>query len=476
MVFSASIRGAMITRCITAGISTVASFLLVVFICWSPTGLQSPYSRIIFGLSLADVLQSLGVLVAPFAAPDAPINIFGMGNEQSCEAIGFFTILGSLAVPWYTLHLTYYFLKRVKYKVTPKDFAKKEEKWLHILIWTYSSAVAIYALAKGQINPTRGGSMCYITASPVGCIDKECTRGAGANKTTAFTVIASVVTIFIALFLVLGAFSLHVYFSEKQLQPAKGQLTPLRRKNKDALEDEEQVIEQGEEPKEGNEIEEAIERDEESAKEGQDPKDEEPDEEEVAEQAENTVEGKRNDAIERYAKQAMELVLTKSAIVQSSLYIFAFFFVYCGPVVGLATGYRHSEIIFWWVSIFYPLGGLFNMIIYTRPKVQAVRKVVADLPRLLAFIIILVSGGETPNIMDLMASSTPQGEGQERDYRPPSSRNSALERACRVFGFAVNDDIDAEVDRVMREEANVDHYIQNLSSVGGGSEESVLLF
>lgn len=106
------------------------------------------------------------------------------------------------------------------------------------------------------------------------------------------------------------------------------------------------------------------------------------------------------------------------------------------------------------------------MIIYTRPKVQAVRKVVVDLPRLLAFIIILVSGGETPNIMDLMASSTPQGEGQEHDYRPPTSRNSALERACRVFGFAVNDDIDAEVDRVMREEANVNHYIQKMSTDG----------
>ena len=348
MVFSASIKGAMITRCITAGISTVASFLLVVFILVAPTGLQSPYSRIIFGLSLADVLQSLGVLVAPFAAPDDPLNIFGKGNVQSCEAIGFFTVLGSLAVPWYTLHLTYYFLKRVKYKVKPRDFANGEEKWLHILIWTYSSAVAIYALANGQINPSRGGSMCYIAASPVGCEnvdDKECTRGVGANKTTAFTVIASLVTIFVALFLVLGAFSLHVYFSEKQLQPAKGQLTPLRRKNKNALEDKEQVVE----PKEGNEIEEAIERDEESAEEGQEPKDEDEPEGEVAEQAEEPKEGKRNDAIERYAKQAMELVLTKSAIVQSSLYIFAFFFVYCGPVVALATGLNHSEVMFWWV-------------------------------------------------------------------------------------------------------------------------------
>ena len=106
------------------------------------------------------------------------------------------------------------------------------------------------------------------------------------------------------------------------------------------------------------------------------------------------------------------------------------------------------------------------MIIYTRPKVQAVRKVVPELPRLLGFIVILFSGGETPNIMDLMASSTPQEEGQEQDYRPPTSRNSALERACLLFGFAVNDDIDAKVDKVMREEANANHYIQKMSTNG----------
>ena len=106
------------------------------------------------------------------------------------------------------------------------------------------------------------------------------------------------------------------------------------------------------------------------------------------------------------------------------------------------------------------------MIIYTRPKVQAIRKVVPELPRLIGFIVLLCSGGETPNIIDLMASSTPQEEGQEQHYRPPTSRNSALERACRVFGFAVNDDIDAEVDKVMREEANVNHYIQKMSTDG----------
>ncbi|GFH62080.1 hypothetical protein CTEN210_18556 [Chaetoceros tenuissimus] len=91
------------------------------------------------------------------------------------------------------------------------------------------------------------------------------------------------------------------------------------------------------------------------------------------------------------------------------------------------------------------------------PKVKALRKAVPDLPKLLGFWVIVLSGDETPNLMDLMAST------EEQEVRPRSySRNSALERACRVFGIAVSENIASEVDNAMREEVNVDHYVQNL--------------
>lgn len=106
------------------------------------------------------------------------------------------------------------------------------------------------------------------------------------------------------------------------------------------------------------------------------------------------------------------------------------------------------------------------MIIYTRPKVKAVRKVVPELPRFLAFWIILLSGGETPNIMDLLASS------EEQEYQSPT-HNSALQRACQVFGFAVSANIASEVDNAMREEVNVDHYIQSSITDSAASANNV---
>lgn len=91
------------------------------------------------------------------------------------------------------------------------------------------------------------------------------------------------------------------------------------------------------------------------------------------------------------------------------------------------------------------------MIIYTRPKVQALRKVIPEIPRFTAFLIVLASGGETPNVMDLLSSS--HNEDDNNNNAPQNEiRNSALERACRVFGFHFEDDydIDAEVQRAMR--------------------------
>ncbi|GFH61399.1 hypothetical protein CTEN210_17875 [Chaetoceros tenuissimus] len=264
------------------------------FISQSETGLKSPYSRIIFGLSIADVLQSIGIFASPFAAPVDPQHIFGRGNVQSCSAVGFFTIAGSLAVPLYTLHLTYYFLKRVKYKVKPQDFANGQEKWLHIIIWMYSIVVPSLAAGKGMINPMRRGAMCYLGPSPTGCNTNdeiECIRGKGAHLVGAILIVLPLAAIFVALLTVLGAFTLHVYTSEKQLQPTKqGTAKKAEEKETDDSPDE---------------------------KSDNSPQEVEVDENKEPEQNQQ----EELSAFQRYEKQALKLVLTKSAIFQSSLFV-----------------------------------------------------------------------------------------------------------------------------------------------------------
>lgn len=95
--------------------------------------------------------------------------------------------------------------------------------------------------------------------------------------------------------------------------------------------------------------------------------------------------------------------LTKRAIYQSMLYILAFMIVYVGPMIMIFLhlfGIDRPTENFWLVSIFYPIGGFLNMLIYTRPKVQALKKVEPNLPVYVCFLCVLLVGGELPSLVE----------------------------------------------------------------------------
>ncbi|GFH46822.1 hypothetical protein CTEN210_03296 [Chaetoceros tenuissimus] len=168
---SSSLKAAQIIRCINAFISCLASTFIVLMILTEPeTGLASPYSRIIFAMSIADIFFSLGLGLSPFVGPkDNPDALFAIGTTGLCEAVGFIHIIGLLCLVFYTVFLTYYFLKRIRYKRSPSDFAKKEEKYFHVLFIMFSLAVSVAGLVTGSINPLSHGSICQIVSYPPNC-------------------------------------------------------------------------------------------------------------------------------------------------------------------------------------------------------------------------------------------------------------------------------------------------------------------
>ena len=132
MSITTSLKAAQIIRCINASISCLASTFIMLMILHEKKGLATPYSRIIFAISISDILFSLGMLLSPFMSPkDNPDALFAIGTTESCEAIGFLFLLGLQCLLFYIVFLTYYFMKRIKYKVTPQIFANKEEKYMH---------------------------------------------------------------------------------------------------------------------------------------------------------------------------------------------------------------------------------------------------------------------------------------------------------------------------------------------------------
>ncbi|GFH61685.1 predicted protein [Chaetoceros tenuissimus] len=248
--------------------------------------------------------------------------------------------------------------------------------YFHLDLFTCSSI--IWSREKNDQSDANG-AMCTLAPSPIGCDrndDVECIRGKGANFFGAITMVTPVGVVFASsLLTVLGAFTLHVYTSEKQLQPT--------RKDK-------------------------------NSKKRSETKQNTPVEQEQSEENQNN----KEEMSARYEKQALKL--------------------YSGPLVAFLFRYAHGVVGFFWVSLFFPLGGLFNISI--RPKAQALRKII-EISRFLGIIEVVVAGGETPNVMDYISFDNPE----DNDDQPSTQgRNSAHQRAYEAFGIYFEDDYDID--------------------------------
>jgi len=326
-------------------------------------------------------MQSGGIIISPFAVtsdtPDAP---WARGNIETCEATGFFLFIGSNIVPFYTVFLSYYFLKRVKDKVTRKEFARKYETVIHFITWLYPIIAGFIGLARDNFNPSGGeGSVCIMMDNPKSCstdpdIYGQCIRGENAPKDSIYTVVLPLVLSFFAIFVNLFRLTIHVYFEEKLLRESRQSDNAGTEVDKNTSGccrrySRHQGIET--EP----------------------PSDEE------------------NQFPPNQAKS-----LAMQSLGQSSLYICAYIIVNFFPIIAYvfaAIGKPQPDFVHWGLSLFWPLGGFFNILIYTRPKVDKIRRVYPEFSNVswfVLFLVIVLSGGEVPEI-DLGIDESPAPYG-----------------------------------------------------------------
>lgn len=154
--------------------------------------------------------------------------------------------------------------------------------------------------------------------------------------------------------------------------------------------------------------------------------------------------------------------LTKRAAQQSILYyILVFLLVYSGVIFAFILRIikiENTAATFWFIS-----SNFLNMLIYTRPKVQALKTLIPRLPMIKCFAIIILAGGETPSVADLgieeserpILSTAPRQQEPlskpEENSRGSNNINYWLEIFGYDFSFDEEDlDIEAELDKIMR--------------------------
>lgn len=367
-------------------------------ILYAVDGLQSPYSRIIFFLSVGDIIFSIAFLLGPHLLPtDAPSAIWAKGNINSCDAVGFLAHCGFAVNQLYTVALSFYFMKRVKDKVKPGDFAKRYEKVMHGIIWVVALVPYCFALARGDFNPVETGDFCAMFDNPIDCSindEIECIRGENANSDALFTTAATILTAFILIVSNFARLTYHVYGAEKMMR-----LEKAAQSNNGYVDNYSFCGE-------------------------------------IMKYFCGCCFRTRKES-EEEKKESRSL--TFESFVQSGLYISVFIMVYIPPIIvfgSKAMGMTRPDWLFWLPSIATPLGGALNILVYTRPKIQKVKRTfpeIADEPYVILLLVVIFSGGECPKEIDIYSSEDMvNGDSQAQSGEMKNfADNSAYERGVK---------------------------------------------
>ncbi len=374
--------------------SLIASTIIVFAItCCGSIGLSTPYRRIIFGISFADILQSFALLVGPIAVPPTKQSGDAGTEAISCKANGFMLYVGGLSVTMYTFSLCLYYLCKLRYKMSDDVFRYKIEKKLHIFIVVFCLVVTIAALSMDTFhtNPIHL-SFCYISNIPTGCDPDigECDPNIQARVSIFLMIIQVVIPAlcFIGITITMGLLYQHAFVWNQTIEREVRNSISLRDMHR--------------KEKEGESLEIAS--------------DEAADEE-------------MEDPLERV--QNLSRLYRREITIQATSYFLAFCFTYIPMMFGVILDiyYINHSVLDAIVIFTYPLGGFLNILVYTRPKVASLRRDHPECSRLRGFWLVLRAGGEIPNEVDLSLSccqdccgrldSERQSRAYENSHRPP---------------------------------------------------------
>lgn len=343
-----------ITQVSSSSVSLLASTFITIAILRTDGGLTSPYRRIIFGLSASDILQSLAMLTGPILVP---AGLWAHGNDITCRTNGVFFILGSRGISLYVLMLCLYSALKTKrsWGITDTKFCEKIEKKLHVFIIMFAVGLSIAGLATKTINSNVVASVCLFSALPTTCRQNpniECNPGS-AETTKLFISISSTG---LEMFCLIGVVVCMVIICINIFK--QGRITrgiardSTHRTNRDET---------------------------------------------------RTTFGASNEIVPSPPTDRIAKEFEKEVFIQALLFVIAYLVTYFArwvSIIELMRGNQPSEAWLLACFLFYPLGGFFNVLVYTRPKVAVFKRRHPEYSLIKAFWLIIKSGNQIPELPD----------------------------------------------------------------------------
>ena len=183
MITKAKMISLTITSMMTSSMSILGSASIITMLLRSEKKLGSTYRRLLFGMSIMDIIFSLSVVTGSFASPKGtPLVWSPVGNTTTCTLQGWALYSGNIGLTFYNCSLCLYYTLSIARNIK-KDMMIRIERFFHAIpaLWLVFST--IFLLKTKSIN--NFGVSCMISSYPRGCDSKtsdvECTRGENAR-------------------------------------------------------------------------------------------------------------------------------------------------------------------------------------------------------------------------------------------------------------------------------------------------------
>mmetsp|Transcript_19947 Transcript_19947/g.34063 ORF Transcript_19947/g.34063 Transcript_19947/m.34063 type:complete len:398 (-) Transcript_19947:1433-2626(-) len=139
------------------------------------------YHRLVFGMSLMDVLNSINLAMSGIMVPKGTNFVYGaMGNTTTCDINGFFFQFGFGAL-LYSSFLCMYYVLIIRYGKKQDFISWFVEPFMHTIAILHPIAAASVSAAYQAMNPMYVlPGWCYLASRPIGCAndpDVDCDRG-----------------------------------------------------------------------------------------------------------------------------------------------------------------------------------------------------------------------------------------------------------------------------------------------------------
>ena len=238
-------RTGIVITTVSASASLLGSAIIIFLILRYSAGLKTVYHRIIFGMSVYDILQSIPIALTTLPMPkDMIYKQFDgiiIGNTTSCSIQGVAFTMGAVGAAIYNAILCIYYICSIRFGMKDEIFRRCLEPWLHLCAISLSLFLVIFAWHYQQINPSPVQfTWCAYTRYPYWCgeDDEECSYERGQPEVALIlpiVVTASIIiiaaTVVISMIMIIRC----VYSRERLLKAYMGANDAISRGNQRRL-------------------------------------------------------------------------------------------------------------------------------------------------------------------------------------------------------------------------------------------------